>query len=155
MPRPHTRDTTGLALTRWALVLIFVWFGAMKFRPYEAEGVAAIASGYPLFAWLYPLFGVDGASAVIGTSELLTAALLALGARSALASVLGGAMGVATFVVTLSFMATAPGVWEASEGPPWLGSTGQFLVKDAVLLAVSASILLAGLERLGGRGRSV
>lgn len=27
-----------LALLRWALVLIFLWFGGMKFTIYEAEG---------------------------------------------------------------------------------------------------------------------
>ena len=29
-----------LALLRWALVAIFLWFGAMKFTAYEANGIA-------------------------------------------------------------------------------------------------------------------
>jgi len=29
-----------LALLRWALVVIFLWFGGMKFTAYEANGIA-------------------------------------------------------------------------------------------------------------------
>jgi uncharacterized protein DUF417 len=29
-----------LALLRWALVIIFLWFGGMKFTAYEAAGIA-------------------------------------------------------------------------------------------------------------------
>jgi uncharacterized membrane protein YkgB len=47
------------------------------------------------------------------------------------------AIAVATFVVTLSFLATAPGAWDAARGFPWLGGAGQFLVKDLVLLGAS------------------
>lgn len=42
-----------------------------------------------------------------------------------------------TFVVTLSFFLTAPGVWDAALGFPFLGGTGQFIVKDIVLLGAS------------------
>jgi Predicted membrane protein len=44
---------------------------------------------------------------------------------------------VVTFVVTLSFFLTAPGVWDAALGFPFLGGTGQFIVKDIVLLGAS------------------
>lgn len=143
-----TPDTLGFALCRWALVLIFLWFGAMKFQPYEADGVAGIARDYWLFAPLYPPLGVRGASAVIGVLEILAGLLIALGSRRAGASLLGGAMGVATFVVTLSFMWSAPHTFEPGYGAPWLGSTGQFLVKDVALLAISAAVLLGGLRDL-------
>jgi len=143
-----TPDTLGFALCRWALVIIFLWFGAMKFQPYEAEGVAGIARDYWLFAPLYPALGVKGASAFIGVVEIAAGVLIALGSRKALASLIGGAMGVATFLVTLSFMASAPAVFEAGYGPPWLGSTGQFLIKDLALLGISASVLFAGLRDL-------
>lgn len=129
------RDGTAISVLRWTIVLIFLWFGGMKFASYEAEGVARIASDYWAFGWLYPLVGVAGASAVIGIIELSIALLLAVGQAVPLASLLGGAMGVITFLITLSFMAVAPGVWEDGYGPPALGSTGQFLIKDIVLLA--------------------
>ena len=143
-----TPDGFGLALCRFALALILLWFGVMKFLPYEAEGVAGIARDYWLFAPLYPALGVQGASAVIGVLEIVAGLLIVLGRRKALASVVGGAMGVATFLVTLSFMATAPGVFQEGYGAPWLGSTGQFLVKDVALLAIAVTVLLAGLRDL-------
>lgn len=130
-----TRDATGLAALRFTIVLIFFWFGGMKFAAYEAEGVAGIARDYWAFGWLYPLFGVQGASDVIGLIELATGAMIALGHRIALASLVGGLMGMVTFCITLSFMLVAPTAWEPGYGFPALGSSGQFLIKDIVLLA--------------------
>lgn len=138
-------------LLRWSLVLVFLLFGTAKFAAYEAHGVAGIAGTYWLFGWMYPLIGERGASAVIGTIELATAALLAIGARSLLASLAGAAMGVCTFLVTLSFTLGAPKVFEEGYGFPFLGSTGQFLAKDAVLLAACGVLLLTARARLAAR----
>ncbi len=137
---------------RWSLVVIFLFFGVAKFAVYEAEGVAGIAEHYWLFAWLYPLGGPLFASGVIGTLELTTALMLALGSRFRLASLLGGAMGVATFLVTLSFMIGAPKLFEEGYGFPFLGSTGQFLLKDLVLLAACVNIVIFALRRGGDVG---
>ena len=60
----------GRAALRFGIVLILLWFGYMKFLPYEAEGVAGIARDYWLFGWMYPLIGVAGASIVIGVLEI-------------------------------------------------------------------------------------
>ena len=141
------RDELGLTALRWAVVLIFLWFGGMKFAAYEAEGVAGIARDYWAFGWLYPLAGVAGASAVIGVIELAAGLFIALGQRIAWASLLGGLMGIATFLITLSFMLTAPGVWQEGYGFPALGSTGQFLIKDIVLLAACLMFARNGLRR--------
>ena len=35
-----TGSLNFLALLRWALVIIFLWFGGMKFTAYEAAGIA-------------------------------------------------------------------------------------------------------------------
>lgn len=145
------RDVLGLSLLRWAIVLIFLWFGGMKFAAYEAEGVAGIAQTYWAFGWLYPLVGVAGASAVIGVIEIAAGLFIAAGQRIPAASVIGGAMGVCTFLITLSFMVTAPGVWEEGYGFPALGSTGQFLIKDIVLLAGCFLLARDGLRRYRDR----
>lgn len=129
------RDEIGMTALRWAVVLIFFWFGGMKFAAYEAEGVAGIASDYWAFGWLYPMVGVQGASNVIGIIEITAGLLIALGQWRGIASLIGGLMGMCTFAITLSFMLTAPGVWQEGYGFPALGSTGQFLIKDLVLLA--------------------
>lgn len=132
---------------RWSLVVIFFLFGTAKFAAYEAEGVQGIAEHYWLFFWLYPLGGYRFASDVIGTLELSTGVMLALGSRFTLASLIGAAMGVCTFLVTLSFMIGNPHGWEDGYSFPFLGSSGQFLMKDLVLLAACFALLLMGLRR--------
>src|SRR5260221_11370598 len=62
-----------LALLRWALVIVFLWFGGMKFTAYEAAGIAPFIEHSPIMSWLHALFGVQGASYVIGLVELSTA----------------------------------------------------------------------------------
>ena len=141
-------DATTIATQRWSIVIVFALFGIAKFAAYEAEGVAKIASHYPLFSWMYPIWGERGASNVIGTIELLTGAMIALGARYPFASLAGGAMGVFTFCVTLSFSLGAPAFWQAGYGAPFLGSTGQFLMKDAVLLAACYALAVDGQRRM-------
>lgn len=149
MKQADTRsERWGEEALRWSLVVIFFFFGIAKFTAYEAEGVAGIAKDYWLFFWLYPLGGVQFASNVIGTLELTTGVLLALGSRFSIASLAGAAMGVCTFLVTLSFLLVAPTTFEEGYGFPFLGSSGQFLTKDLVLLAACFSLALAAARRI-------
>ena len=138
----------GRAALRFGIALILLWFGYMKFLPYEAEGVRGIAETYWLFGWLYPLVGTGGASAVIGVLEVTAGLLIALGGRFVWAGLIGALMGVATFLVTLSFFFTAPGIWQDGYGFPALGSTGQFLAKDVGLLAICIYLVMDARERL-------
>jgi uncharacterized membrane protein YkgB len=133
-------------LLRLSMVLIFLWFGLQKFTAYEAMGIAPLVSNSPLTSWLNVL-GTQGASVVIGLSELTFGLLLAAGFRwpGSLAAMLGSLGSCVTFLTTLSFMVTTPGVW-APSGPPLLsGTIGVFLVKDIVLLAASVLLLAQGL----------
>ncbi len=145
---PHSDPTAAFLersaghLLRLSLVVIFLWFGLQKFTAYEAMGIAPLVSNSPLTSWLNVL-GTQGASMAIGTSELAFGLLLAIGfRRPGSIAAIGGALGsCVTFLTTLSFMATTPGVW-APSGPPLLsGTTGVFLVKDIVLLAASLVLL--------------
>lgn len=132
---------------RAAIVFIFLMFGTAKFALYEAEGVARTAENYWLFAWMYPLWGVQGASNAIGTLELITGALIALGTVSRRAGLLGGLMGMATFMVTLSFSIGA-NLWEEGYGFPFMGGTAQFLFKDAGLFALCLALTLDAVRNL-------
>ena len=148
--RRTTKDDPVIAGLRWSVVLIFALFGTAKFAAYEAQGVAMLAGKHPLFSWMYPLLGERGASNVIGSVELATGALIALGAWLPRVGLVGGFMGVITFCTTLSFSLGAPAFWQKGYGAPFLGSTGQFLVKDAVLLAACVAIAAVGRERMLG-----
>ncbi|MEO5735137.1 MAG: DUF417 family protein [Rubrivivax sp.] len=144
--RPEEADPLlrwgGFAL-RWSLVLIFLWFGFMKFTAYEAKGIAPLVMHSPLLSWAYNLLGERGFASTLGVVELAIGVLIALRPVSARASGIGSVASIITFIVTLTFILTTPGVWQEGYGFPYLsGPIGQFLIKDVVLLA--ASIWTAG-----------
>ena len=136
-----------LGLLRWALVIVFVWIGGMKFTAYEAAGIAPLIKFSPIMSWLHQVFGVQGASNFVGTMELVTASALMVGARKRVFSIIGAAMSSATFATTLTFMISTPGVFEPTAGgfPALSAMPGQFLLKDVVLLAASLVLLFNAL----------
>src|ERR671919_241600 len=116
-----------------------------------AESTDGSRGSLTLLRWT--LVVVQGASYVIGVLELATAIALIAGAFNPFASALGAAMSCATYLVTLSFFLSTPGVAEPAAGgfPAISAPIGQFLLKDLVLLAASVCLLLAsvrGIERL-------
>ena len=147
---------SSLALLRWALVVVFLWFGGMKFTGYEANGIAPFIAHSPFMSWLHTAFGVQGASYVIGVLELATGGALAYGAFDPIASALGAVMSCATYVITLTFFATTPGVSETSTGgfPAISATPGQFLLKDIVLLMASMCLLLASVRPIRSRSQA-
>jgi uncharacterized membrane protein YkgB len=115
-------STSGgpLAVLRWALVAIFVWFGCMKFTGYEAHGIEGFIAHSPITGRLNLSSGVQGAGEVIGVL-LATAAALILGAFNAFFSALRATMSSATYPITLTFMFSTPGVTAAPPGGfPWI-----------------------------------
>ena len=137
-----------LGLLRWALVIVFLWIGGMKFTAYEAQGIAPLIKFSPIMSWLHQIFGVQGASNFIGVMEFTTAFALMVGARNRLFSIIGAAMSSATFASTLTFMLSTPGVFEPAAGgfPALSAMPGQFLLKDVVLLAASLVLLFNALH---------
>jgi len=132
-------ERTGAYALRYGLVLVLVWIGAMKFTAYEAEGIQGLVANSPLMSWMYSVLSVRGASALIGSAELVIAGLIAVRPLSAPLAAAGSALAVGMFLTTLSFMASTPGVFEASAGgfPALSVLPGQFLLKDVVLLAAA------------------
>lgn len=121
-----------------ALPLVFLWFGAMKFTAYEAGAIEGLVANSPLVSWLYSVLSVQGVSNLIGTVELIVAALLALRFVAPKLAVLGALGAIATFVVTTSFFLSTPGVFLPEHGTLAISVLpGQFLLKDIVLLAAS------------------
>ncbi len=138
-----------LAILRWLMVLTFICFGIQKFTPRSAFGIVAYISHSPFVGWL-SAFGVRGEADLLGCVELGTAALLALGAFSRVASAAGALMAAGTFLVTFSFFFTTPGAvtWSLSTDPIAWNLTGEFLFKDVVLLGVCMVLLMASVNRL-------
>ena len=135
-------------LVRASMVLIFVLFGYQKWWEYEAQTLVPFISNGPLTSWMYPVFGLRGASWFLGVSEWLTAALLIWGFWNPRAGVLGAILSVATFVTTVTIIPFMPDGWDAAAGFPAMKGNVAFLMKDVVLLAVSFYLLRQDLIRL-------
>src|SRR5260370_2263501 len=134
---------------RYGLALIFLWIGAMKFTAYEAAGIRPLAENSPVMRWLRLALGVQAFSSLLGVIEIAAGVLLALRPISAIATVIGSGVAVATLLTTLTFLFTTPG-WEASLGgfPALSALPGQFLLKDVVLLGAALSSLREALSAL-------
>ena len=132
----------GKHAARFTVAGVLGWIGAMKFTAYEAGAIEGLVASSPFTSWLYDVLSLQGVSNLIGTVEVATALLIVAGLWLRGAAVLGALGAIATFVVTLSFLFTAPG-WEASLGgfPALSVVPGQFIIKDTVLLAVAVWLL--------------
>jgi uncharacterized membrane protein YkgB len=134
------------ALLRGGLVVLLLMWGAFKFAEFEAEGIRPLIENSPLLSWLYPLFGVRGASALIGVIEITAAVLMATRPWAPRLSAIGSLLAAGTFVVTLSFLVTTPGVL-APENP-----FGGFLMKDVLLLGAALFTAAEAIDASRGRG---
>jgi uncharacterized membrane protein YkgB len=123
------------------LVLVLGWIGLFKFTPTEAKAIVPLLQHSPLMSWLLPVFGVQGASNLIGTIEVITAVLLLAGTWRPRLLLYGGILATLTFLATLSFLFSTPGVLTQHDGF-WVADG--FLLKDLTLLGVSISALWHG-----------
>jgi uncharacterized membrane protein YkgB len=136
-------------LIRASMVIMFLFFGYQKWWPYEAQVLIPYISNGPLIFWMYPVFGIKGATYLLGVSEWLFGALLFLGFWNKTLGILGALGSCASFISTVTILPFMPGAWAASAGGfPAMTGTGAFLMKDVVLLAASVYLLKQDLLRL-------
>jgi uncharacterized membrane protein YkgB len=139
-------------LIRASMVIIFLFFGYQKWFEYEAQVLIPYISNGPLIWWMYPAFGVRGASWFLGVAEWTFGALLFAGFWDKRLSILGAAGSVVTFVMTVTIIPFMPNGWAASAGGfPAMTGNIPFLMKDVVLLAASIYLLKQDVERIGQR----
>jgi uncharacterized membrane protein YkgB len=136
-------------LLRASMVVIFAFFGYQKWFEYEAQVLIPYISNGPLISWMYPAFGIRGASTFLGVAEWTFGSLILAGFWSKQAGVLGALGSIATFLGTVTIIPFMPGGWAASAGgfPAMVGNI-PFLMKDVVLLAVSVYLLKEDVQRL-------
>jgi uncharacterized membrane protein YkgB len=134
---PVYLEQAGAHVSRYGLVVVLALIGILKFTAPEADGIQPLVAHSPFLSWMYLVLGKQGVSNVIGTIELLVAALLALRPFSPRASLFGSLGAIATFLLTTSFLFTTPGAVQLGHGVQILGDAGQFLIKDLVLLGAS------------------
>jgi uncharacterized membrane protein YkgB len=123
-------------LHRASMVIIFLLFGYQKWFIYEAKVLIPYIGNDPFLSWMYPVFGIQGASWLLGVSEWIFGALLFLGFWNKRLGVLGALGSTITFAVTVTIIPFMPNGWDPAAGFPAMAGNVPFLLKDAVLLAV-------------------
>ena len=135
-------------LIRASIVLIFLAFGYQKWFAYEAQVLIPYISNGPLIFWLYPVFGIRGASWFLGASEWVFGTLLFLGFWNKRLGILGAIGSTLTFLGTVTIIPFMPNGWDPVAGFPAMAGNVPFLMKDVVLLAVSIYLLKQDVMRV-------
>jgi uncharacterized membrane protein YkgB len=131
-------QTAGAAILRYGLVVVVGWIGLLKFTGSEAMRIQLYVSHSPFLQWTDALVSPRTLAAVFGCVEVAAALLMASRQWLPRCSALGSLISIGLFLTTLSFFVTTPGIGDpAAGGFPALSPTGQFLLKDLVLLGAS------------------
>jgi uncharacterized membrane protein YkgB len=136
-------------LARVAMIIIFLFFGYQKWFDYEVQGLVPYISHGPLIFWMYPIFGMRGATWFLGIFEWLFCVFLFFGFWNKKAGILGAIGSCLTFVSTVTIIPFFPDGWAASAGGfPAMTEHVAFLVKDLALLATSFYLLREDVRRM-------
>ncbi|MGL5430340.1 MAG: DUF417 family protein [Vibrio sp.] len=127
------RYDIGFLVALAGVMLTLLWIGIFKFTPTEAAAIRPLVASHPLMNWLYSLFSEQGVSNLIGLVEIVIAAGLIVGLWQPRIAYWSSWGAIITFISTLSFLFTVPGIWELADG---VLITEFFLVKDLVFLGV-------------------
>jgi uncharacterized membrane protein YkgB len=157
-------DRVGITAMRIAIAIVFLWIGALKFAPYEADSITPFVANSPVMSFFYKhptdykahltregeLNPADRAwqtandtyafSHGLGTVEVAIGLLTLVGLVSRPWGLLGATLAFLTPFVTLSFLVTTPEAWvpalgDAQHGFPYLSGAGRLVLKDVLLLA--------------------
>ena len=143
------RENLDYHVVRASMVIIMLLFGYQKWFAYEAHTLIPFISNGPLISWMYPVFGIQGASWFLGVSEWLFGALLLLGFWNKQLGILGALGCCVSFMMTITIIPFMPDGWAASAGGfPAMQGNVAFLMKDLVLFAASFYLLKQDVERV-------
>ena len=143
------KDHLDYHLIRASMVVVFLFFGYQKWFPYEAQALIPYISHGPLIFWMYPVFGVRGATWFLGVSEWLFGALLFAGFWNKKLGILGALGACASMIATSTSIPFMPDGWAASAGGfPAMTERVAFLMKDIVIFAASFYLLKRDVARV-------
>src|SRR5918992_3382395 len=143
------KDDLDYHLIRASMVIIFLFFGYQKWFEYEAQALIPYIGNGPLIFWMYPVFGIRGATYFLGVAEWLFGGLLFLGFWNKNLGSLGALGSCFSFITTVTIIPFMPDGWAPSAGGfPAMTEKVAFLMKDLVLFAVSFYLLKQDLMRV-------
>ncbi|WP_203009124.1 reactive chlorine resistance membrane protein RclC [Pseudomonas paraversuta] len=176
-------DTLGTHLMRLAIAMVFLWIGALKFAPYEADSITPFVANSPFMSFFYEHpedykahlthegeLNADKRvwqtanntyvfSTGLGFVEILIGLLVLSNPISRCAGLLGGALAFGTPLVTLTFLLTTPEAWvpdlgDAEHGFPFLSGAGRLVLKDVLMLAGALPVMADSARQLLQERRS-
>ena len=157
-------DRLGFAFMRIAIAVVFLWIGAVKFAPYEADSITPFVANNPVMSLFYEHpdqykahltregelvpaqrawqreNGTYAFANGLGVVEIGIGILVLAGLVSAELGAIGAVLSFLTACVTLSFLVTTPEAWvpplgDAEHGFPFLSGAGRLVLKDVMLWA--------------------
>lgn len=136
----HNQSTYNLGyyISLFGAALILLWIGIFKFTPTEAGAIKPLVENHFLTFFVYKVMSVQAVSNLIGAIEIIIALLLIFSAKFAVLKKYAGIGMIATFLVTLSYLFTTPGMWKVVDGVP---VTDFFILKDLMLLGFGLMIV--------------
>jgi uncharacterized membrane protein YkgB len=139
-------QSLGYAVAVIGVAIVLLWIGIFKFTPAEAKAIEGLVKNSFLVSWLYTLTSVQGVSNIIGSIEIIAAVCLLLHFFWEKAGVLGGILSAITFLITISFLFTTPGIFKTIDGVP---VTEFFILKDIMALGISLMVLGKSISKKG------
>jgi len=166
-------NRAALVLMRVAIAAVFLWIGALKFVPYEADSITPFVANSPVMSFFYTHpaqykshltkegelnpakrawqteNNTYGYSRGLGTLELAIGLLVLSAAVSDVLGLIGATLAFLTPLVTLSFLITTPEAWapalgDAQHGFPYLSGAGRLVLKDGAILAGGLMLMADG-----------
>jgi uncharacterized membrane protein YkgB len=145
IPDSSVSIQSGTSMASWKPQKVLAYFRRL---PLKAHTLIPFISNGPLTSWMYPVFGLQGASWFLGVSEWLFGALIFLGFWNKPVGVLGALGSCVTFIMTITIIPFMPDGWNAGAGGfPAMQGNVAFLMKDVVLFAVSFYLLKQDADR--------
>jgi len=128
----------GYYISLFGTVIILLWIGIFKFTPTEANGIKNLVENHFLTFFVYNFISIQAVSNTIGAIEIIIALLLAFSVKFVSLRKYAGMGMTVTFLVTLSYLFTTPGMWKVVDG---ILVTDFFILKDLVLLGFGLMII--------------
>ncbi|MGP5371325.1 reactive chlorine resistance membrane protein RclC [Pseudomonas helleri] len=170
-------DTLGTHLMRLAIAVVFLWIGALKFAPYEADSITPFVANSPFMSFFYEhpedykahlthegelnaekrVWQAANNTYIfsngLGLVEILIGLLVLSNPISRRAGLLGGALAFGTPLVTLTFLLTTPEAWvpdlgDGEHGFPFLSGAGRLVLKDLLMLAGALPVMADSARQL-------
>jgi uncharacterized membrane protein YkgB len=127
----------GYYTSLFGAAFILLWIGVFKFTPTEAAGIKNLVENHFLTFFVYDFISVQAVSNAIGVIEIIIALLLLFSVKFAFLRRYAAIGMIVTFLTTLSYLFTTPGIWKVVDRVP---VADFFILKDVMLLGFGLMI---------------